>query len=226
MTRCRREKIKKAGNREMELLDIHTHHAQPQPQGVIVLRVGESAGLATSDAQLYSVGIHPWDTVHDISEDYRNALTTLASRSEIVAIGETGIDLTPRGGPMFRQMQVFKMHIDLSESLCKPLVIHDVKGDDIVIGAKRDYRPKQNWVIHGFRRKPSVAEMLLRAGCWLSFGAEFNPEALKITPEDRILAETDDTAKSIEEVIAGLSASYGKDLTATIAANTRKFLGI
>lgn len=127
---------------------------------------------------------------------------------------------------MFRQLLVFKRHVEISESVRKPIVIHDVKGHDVIVGARRDLAPTQNWAIHGFRRKREVAAMLLRAGCWLSFGAEFNPDALRATPEDRILAETDETPVTIEEVITRLSAAYGKDLTETIAANTRNFLGM
>lgn len=210
----------------MYLLDIHTHHAIPQPHGVVALRFGVDKCATIMGAQRYSVGMHPWDTVREINEEEWNELVALAKRAEVLAIGETGIDLTPRGGPMYKQLQVFKRHVDLSENICKPLIIHDVKGQDVIVGAKRDFAPTQNWAIHGFRRKPEVARMLLRSGCWLSFGADFNPDALRATPEDRILAETDESPLQIEEVITKLSAAYGKDLTATIAANTRKFLGI
>ncbi|MDE6393489.1 MAG: TatD family hydrolase [Muribaculaceae bacterium] len=210
----------------MEILDIHTHHEAPQPQGVVALclRDGE-ATPSMMPTQRYSVGIHPWDTTLEPSEKLWTRVETAASLPETVAIGESGVDLTPRGGPMFRQIQIFRRHTDLSEKLCKPLVIHDVKGHDVIIGCRRDLHPAQNWVIHGFRRKAEVARMLLRAGCWLSFGAEFNPDALRATPADRILAETDESPLTIDEVITRLSAAYGSDLRETIAANTRKFLG-
>ncbi len=210
----------------MELLDIHTHHAAPQPRGVVAIRVTGEDMPTISATQRYSAGVHPWDTVRDVTDAEWGELEELVRRPEIVAVGETGIDLTPRGGPMFRQLLVFKRHVEISESVRKPIVIHDVKGHDVIVGARRDLAPTQNWAIHGFRRKREVAAMLLRAGCWLSFGAEFNPDALRATPEDRILAETDETPVTIEEVITRLSAAYGKDLTETIAANTRNFLGM
>ena len=70
-----------------------------------------------------------------------------------------------------------------------------------------------------------MARMFVRAGCWLSFGAEFNRDALLAIPADRILAETDESTFTIDEVITRLSAAYGSDLRETIAENTRKFLG-
>lgn len=236
----------------MEILDIHTHHAVPQPEGVVSLCLrkvrieagkvslsAEGVPVVTADMitnptpdaavldieQKYSVGIHPWDTLEDPGEEEWDALRTLAAEPNVVAVGECGIDLTPKGGPLFRQMQIFKRHVELSEELGKPLVLHDVKAHDIIAGARRDMKPTQPWAIHGFRRKPEVAAMLLRAGCWLSFGAEFNSETLLATPKDRILAETDESPLSIEEVIGRLSAAYGEDLRGTIAENTRRFLG-
>lgn len=212
----------------MDILDIHTHHAVPQPQGIVAVCISEGNRNPKFDpTQRYSIGIHPWDTLltTDCTREWET-VERYASEPEIVAIGETGIDLTPRGGPMFRQLQVFKRHIGLSERLCKPLVIHDVKGHDIVVGARRDLKPTQPWAIHGFRGKPEVAEMLVRAGCMLSFGAEFNPETLRNVPPEVILAETDAAPLDIAEVIARLSDAYGSDLTDLIKANTRRFLGL
>lgn len=211
----------------METLDIHTHHPAPQPEGIVALRLSVDREMPILlKTQLYSTGVHPWDTTCEIPEKEWKELERLAADSGVVAIGECGVDLTPKGGPLFRQLQVFKRQVEISERLGKPMVIHDVKAHDIIAGARRDMKPAQNWAIHGFRRKPEVAQMLLRAGCYLSFGPEFNPETLFSTPEDRILAETDESDIDIHEVIARLSNAYGKDLTQVIAANTRRFLGL
>ncbi|MBD5305144.1 MAG: TatD family deoxyribonuclease [Bacteroides sp.] len=210
----------------MEILDIHTHHAAPQPQAVVSLRVlQETEKFVLDESQFYSVGIHPWDTQSENVEELYGLLDSLASQPPVVAIGEAGIDLNV-GGPLFRQLNVFRHNIELSESLCKPLVIHDVKAHDIIIGARRDLKPTQKWVIHGFRQKPQIAEMMLRAGLYISFGAQFNPETLSIVPDDRILAETDESEFSISDVIKRISAVRDKDMTQIIAENTRLFLGL
>lgn len=209
----------------MEILDIHTHHSVPQPEGVVSLRVSkEGESYLLEPEQAYSVGIHPWDTVADAIESRFPLLETLASQPGVVAIGEAGIDLNV-GGPLFRQLQIFRNHVELSEELQKPLIIHNVKGHDIIIGAHRDLHPAQKWAIHGFRQKPEVAQMFLRAGFYLSFGAVFNPETLAAMPADRILAETDDSELSIHEVIKRLSEVRGEDMLPLIKENTRIFLG-
>lgn len=204
----------------MPLLDIHTHHPAPQPEAIISIPAGE---FSPAEDQFYSVGIHPWDTMAAPTEEFWKALETAASRPDVLAIGECGVD-TLKGGPMFRQLQVLKRQIELSERLGKPLIIHDVKAHDVITGLRRDLMPTQPWVIHGFRGKPTVAKMLTDAGMYLSFGEKFNAESLQQTPADRILAETDESSLSITEIITVLSTAAGRDLTEEIASNTRAVL--
>lgn len=205
-------------------LDIHTHHPAPQPFGIVALAANEAASdFHSVGDQRYSVGVHPWLTAQPIADEIWGELEKLCALPEVVAIGECGIDKL-KGGPLFRQINVFKRHIDLSEKLGKPLVIHDVKAHDVIVGLKNDLKPTQNWVIHGFRAKPSVAKMMTDAGIYLSFGEKFNPETPKAVPFNFILAETDESDWSIQEVIANLSLNLGRDITETIAVNTAEFL--
>lgn len=207
------------------ILDIHTHRAAPQPEGIISLRLREDSDLTIIDEnQLYSVGIHPWDTLQNPTPAEFSQLEKLAELPQTAAIGEAGIDLLSHREALYKQLQIFKRHIEISERLHKPLVIHDVKAHDIILGAQRDLKPKQNWVIHGFRGKAGVAEMLLKAGLYLSFGAEFNAETLKRMPAEKILAETDESESDIYEIINKISQVRDEDMTGLIASNTRRFL--
>ncbi len=203
----------------MRILDIHTHKPAPRPEAVVAVSPESFLPL---EGQAYSVGIHPWDTVSEISPDLWLRLENACGDSQVLAVGECGIDLL-KGGPLFRQMQVFRRQAELAESLCKPLVIHCVRAHDIVIGIKKELKPRQNWVIHGFRGKPTVARMLLDAGMWLSFGPRFNPDSLEVTPLDRILAETDDSDLSIDDVIGLMSESKETLSPETIAGNAAVF---
>lgn len=206
------------------ILDIHSHRPAPYPEGVVCLRLSPHEPLpALLEGQLYSVGIHPWDTGEDLDPAIFNSLQKLAESPQIVAIGECGIDPL-KGGPMFRQLQAFRRQVVISESLEKPLVIHAVKSYDIIMGLKRDLKPTQPWILHGFRGKPSAARQLADKGIYLSFGEKFNPEALAAVPENMILAETDESPLSIEEIIGRLSEAAASDLTLTIAENTQRLL--
>lgn len=207
----------------MKILDLHTHHGVPQPEGIAAIRF-EGKETALDRNQLYSIGVHPWDSIRDLSETDWKLLEQMAMRPEIAAIGEAGVDLAGKGAALFKQLNLFKRQVELSERLGKPLVIHDVKAHDIMVGLRRDLKPAQNWAIHGFRGKPEVAAMLLRAGCYISFGEQFNRATLLSMPEDKILAETDDAPVDIERVISMISEVRDKDMTDVIAENTLKFL--
>ena len=63
------------------------------------------------------------------------------------------------------------------------------------------------WIVHGFRGNARVASQLLDAGFYLSYGERFNPEALAVTPADRLLAETDESLLPIDEIHRRLAAS-------------------
>lgn len=202
------------------ILDIHTHCPAPYPEGVVSVMETEFEPLP---GQLYSVGIHPWDTVDGIAPDAFDELETVASLPCVAAIGECGVDLL-KGAPLYRQLQIFKRQVEISEKLSKPLIIHAVKASDIILGLKRDLRPTQPWIIHGFRGKPALGAQLLQAGLMLSFGEKFNPETIASMPRDRILAETDESQLSIEEIIKNLSIAAGTDLMDIIRSNTARVL--
>lgn len=202
------------------ILDIHTHHPAPQPNAVVCTTPDNFNPI---EGQIYSVGIHPWDIQGEISEETWEKLAEAARHPQVGAIGECGIDLV-KGGPLFKQMQVMRRQIDLSEEIGKPLVIHCVHAHDIVIGLRRDLKPSQDWLIHGFRGKPTIATMYIDAGFRISFGANFNHDSVGKVPNDRIFAETDESATPIEEIITQLSALKGEDLTPIIARNSSAFL--
>ena len=190
------------------LLDLHTHLPAPRSEAVISCTPEELPSDTDFPGQVYSVGLHPWKVgFTGMTEEELTSLTEAARREDVVAIGETGIDKAHHGAaPLFAQMNAFKAHIELSENIGKPLIIHCVKAHDIIIQMRKDLNPSQRWVIHGFRGKPSILMMLIEAGIDVSYGEKYNPESVAITPPDHIFAETDESTIPIEEIINHLSA--------------------
>lgn len=208
------------------ILDMHTHKEAPQPLAIINIRVKGDGNIPVLDpSQAYSVGIHPWDLPEMNQEQIDAAIKeveTLAALPNVLAVGECGVD-TLRGGAMFRQLNTFKAQIQISEQTSKPMIIHNVKADDIVCALRRDLKPRQPWCLHGYRGKPAAALQLIKAGCFLSFNNQFNPQTLQTIPTDRILAETDEAPLSIEEIIRLLSEARSEDLSNIIATNSALF---
>ncbi len=213
------------------ILDIHTHSLSPNPEAIIdisslLLESGRDFELPSgySEKQLFSVGIHPWTLTQEPPEELFAKIEQAAVNPQVAIIGETGIDI-PKGGPLFRQMTVFKKMIEISEKAAKPLLIHNVKAQDIIIGLHKEIKPTQPWIIHGFRSKPSVAEMFIRQGFYLSFGQAFNAMTVHNAPHELILAETDESELPISEILHLLSDARGTDLTHYIVENTDRLLG-
>lgn len=202
----------------MRILDIHTHKPAPQPEGVVSLR---NFDVELLEGQFYSAGIHPWDTIEPITEETFSQLEILARDPQIFAIGECGVD-PGKGGAMFRQLQILKRQIDLSEKLRKPVILHCVKSADIILGLKRDLQPTQPWIIHGFRGKPALARQLTEKGIYLSFGEKFNADTVMMMPPNLLLAETDESILTITEIIEALNVAANRDLTPEILSNTQE----
>lgn len=204
------------------ILDIHTHGPAPRPEAVIAL---SPVGFEPIEGQLYSLGFHPWDSGEPVTPEMWDLLDSLLDNPQVVAVGECGVD-TLKGAPLFRQMQIFKRHVELSEKHAKPLIIHEVKAHDIITGLRKDLNPSQKWAIHGFRYKPSVAKMMTDLGIYLSFGEKFNAETLAAVPDELLLAETDESTLPIAEIIGRLSEVKGRDIEHLIAHNSSRFLSL
>ena len=156
---------------------------------------------------LYSVGIHPWN-YRRVTPAALRLLRALAAEPQVRAIGECGLDplvqvprqqscaathpqLT-RAEILRDQTRLLHFHFELSERLGKPLLLHIVRAFPEIIALRRQWRPSQPWIIHGFRGKPQLARELLAHGFHLSYGLKYNPESFALTPPGRSLRETDD----------------------------------
>ena len=147
----------------------------------------------------FSVGVHPWH----VASIRMEVVQSLALNPCVIAIGETGLDkATAKTLQDFSlQHALFLEHIQLSEKIRKPLIIHCVRAWNELLHIRKTVKPSMPWIIHGFRGKAATASQLLEAGLFLSFGAFYHPEALKIAWEKkRLLAETDDKNISIKEI--------------------------
>lgn len=165
--------------------DIHTHNLNAGDDAIINL----PWGAEVPDSGYYSVGIHPWDTA-DATEADIERLRRLAAHPRVVAVGEAGMDAL-RGGPLADQEALLRRHIAVSEAVGKPLILHAVRTLSDILRLRRELRPTQRWVIHGFRGKPATALQLIAAGIDISIGARHNPDVPAVVPAAHLHHETD-----------------------------------
>lgn len=197
------------------MIDNHTHNLHRDAVVNLDPTSVNPGELYLRRGYMYSVGIHPWNVLIATAADER-WVRALAADPRVVAIGETGLDSVHVGYKWERcdgdwnvvethpdldaQMAMLDFHIFLSEHLRKPLLLHIVKRYPEIIRLRGKLKPAQPWVIHGFRGKPGLAQELLKAGFYLSYGGKFNPQSVAVTPPDRLLVETDDTSIPVSRV--------------------------
>lgn len=188
------------------LINIHTHHPTAAV-GVLEIQSVRFGEIPEPDASYYSVGLHPWYLEGISRENVLIWLREQAARPEVLAIGEAGLDKLT-GAAWDVQIQAFEWCIEVSEEVGRPLVVHCVRAYEEVLAVKKRLKPKQTWMIHGFRKNLSVAKRLLDAGCVLSYGAallqgqDALQEAFIYTPDNAFFLETDDQDVDIRAVYA------------------------
>lgn len=208
----------------MKLYDIHTHQIlledNDEPFHSCILDINPSeieVAKVTYQHHNFSCGIHPWYSKD--GESQFKLLSEIASDPKVVAIGETGLDKIK--GPSFSiQIPLFKQHIELSEQLKKPLIIHAVKAWEELYHIRKDAKPTQPWIIHGFRGNPQITEQMKKVGFMFSLGERFNVNSLEFIPTESLFCETDESAISIFEVYRQVASvlNYDVESLATLVA--------
>jgi TatD DNase family protein len=126
-------------------------------------------------------------------------IDALAQSPHVRAVGETGLDYF-RTGEAGRAAQhaSFREHIRMAKRHDRTLVIHDRDAHDDVLAVLDDEGVPERTVMHCFSGDAELARACVDRGAYLSFAgtvtfknADNLREALRVTPADRILVETD-----------------------------------
>ena len=144
-----------------------------------------------------SVGVHPnTKTEH---EPAAPELAALAGDTEVVAIGETGLDYYRSSGDLGWQRDRFRTHIAAARQAGKPLIIHsrDAQGDTTRL-LKEEGADAVGGVMHCFVDDWKTACEAMDLGFYISFSgivtfknAQEVQEVARQVPLDRLLVETD-----------------------------------
>ncbi len=160
--------------------------------------VGKVIELAERHPSVYaSVGVHPNE--REGHEPELEELLELASRPEVVAIGETGLDYFHGSGDLDWQRDRFRRHIAAARACGKPLIVHmrDAAEDTLAI-LKQEKASEVGGVMHCFTGDWDTATEALELGFYVSFSGIItfkNAGALRKVaaqvPDERLLVETD-----------------------------------
>ena len=208
-----------------ELLDCHTHSHEVNGLAIRSLTYEEwSGGVTIQEGQLYSIGLHPWslplaERLSDLIDQMRSLL---ASTPQIVAIGECGIDKVRSNASLAEQRTWLEAQMRLACQFHRPILLHTVRAWSETIEIRRELAQEFDqlppMVLHGFRARGEVAQMMLNQGFALSFGRHYDSAALRLAYEaNELLVETDDLPQGLthQEALAEIYTRLAERVVAT-----------
>ncbi|XP_076834385.1 putative deoxyribonuclease TATDN3 isoform X3 [Brachyhypopomus gauderio] len=205
--------------------DIDDVIVQSKKAGIMALvAVGEHAGEFEKILQLSQrfsgfvmpcLGVHPVQG-HDpacprgaVLEDLESALPLIEKYKEhIVAIGEVGLDFTPRvvssDAGKESQRQVLIRQAEIAKHLSLPLNVHSRSAGRPTIHLLKELGV-ENALLHAFDGKPSVAMEGVRAGYYFSIPPSIvrseQQKLVKQLPLENLCLETDSPALGPEKQV-------------------------
>jgi TatD DNase family protein len=162
-----------------------------------------SAGIRLAeqyDFMYATVGVHPHDA-SKADESTWQELTSLAAHPKVIAVAEIGLDYHYDFSPRETQRAVFARQLRISLDSNLPIAIHTREAWADTVALLREHwsgSPNPGGIFHCFSGSPAEAEEALALGFLLSYSgiitfpkAEQLREAVRRTPLDRLLVETD-----------------------------------
>lgn len=156
--------------------------------GVSAARAATVRGLAARYGFAFAVGLHPQELPcsRELPSDPTGAS----------AVGECGLDAgTPV--PMETQLEVLRAHLALAHEAGLPVILHCQRAHDALLAALRPWAPLRG-VVHSYSGGADRVDAYVRLGLHLSYAGAITwerarrpVEALRRTPLERLLAETD-----------------------------------
>ena len=186
------------------------------------------------DSVYFGAGVHPMDA-HKVLDDELSKIERLSEHVKCVCIGEVGIDLYWDKTHLERQVEVFNKMIEIANAKKLPLSVHMRDATEPTLKILKQNKTKLGYggVLHCYAGSKETLKEILDLGFYIGFGGTLTfknarnvLEVAKVTPLDRILAETDspylspepkrgtiNTPKNVVYVTAKLSEILGIELT-------------
>ena len=144
-----------------------------------------------------TLGVHPHDGA-TYSEEAEKFIRQNAPRSEVVALGEMGLDYYYNNTVKEKQHEAFRAQLQLAKELKLPVEIHTRDAEDDTISILSEFKGEVTGLIHCFTGTKWLAEKALDLGFNISISgvvtfknADDLRKTVQFIPQDRIHVETD-----------------------------------
>ena len=198
-------------------IDIHTHKIKSCDNLIQIVNL--DLNRLCPEQGFYSYGIHPW-ILDDADFQEEKALQTLGENlklSQVIALGEAGLDKMHKAS-FERQIELFERQIELSETMQKPMILHDVRSHNEIIALRKKRKAQQPWIVHGFSGTEQDVRQLVGQRIYLSVGESLlHPErkiykSFKFIDLDYLFLETDMAEIGVDTVYEAAAKILGMDL--------------
>jgi TatD DNase family protein len=162
-----------------------------------------SAGIRLAEQYDFiyaTVGVHPHDASKADESTWKD-LSSLTAHPKVIAVAEIGLDYHYDFSPRETQRAVFARQLRIALDANLPIAIHTREAWADTVALLREHwsgSPNPGGIFHCFSGSPTEAEEALALGFLLSYSgiitfpkAEQLREAVRRTPLDRLLVETD-----------------------------------
>ena len=150
-------------------VDIHTHSAKASDNLLQIVNL--DLEQERPEQGYFSYGIHPWlldNTGFQVDATLKK-LEDLLQQPHVLALGEAGLDKMHKNR-FEQQIILFERQIELSETLHKPMILHDVKSHNEILALRKKHKARQPWILHGFNGTEQDIQQLTGQGLYLSVG--------------------------------------------------------
>jgi TatD DNase family protein len=143
-----------------------------------------------------ALGLHP----EDVKADWQEQLSLVeeairAHRSELVAIGEIGLDYYWDKTYKEEQQEVLRLQMELAKELDFPVILHNREATEDIMRIVKEVGGRG--VFHCFNGSRETAQQILDMGFYFGIGGVLTfknsklAEKLDVVPLERIVLETD-----------------------------------
>jgi TatD DNase family protein len=167
--------------------------------GVERMMIIDAPEFAEAHECMYAtIGVHPHEASKATEEAFAR-MREMTRHPKVRAVGEIGLDYHYDFSPRDVQMSVFRRQLETAHEAGLPIVVHTREAwDDTLRAIGQTGGLPHGGIMHCFTGDSEQARQAVEMGFHLAFGgvltfpkAEAVREAARVTPEDRLLVETD-----------------------------------
>ncbi len=187
------------GKEDRIVENAHTQDVHMIITGSSIFSSSQAASYVSCKTDIWSTaGVHPHDAKSCDDHTIDILRNLILNNSNVVAVGECGLDYDRMYSPKDIQLKYFKEQVKLAVELNKPLFLHEREAFEDMYSILSEYEDLKA-VIHCFTGNRKMAEKYLELGCYIGITGwvcddrrnQDVLDALAIIPADRLMVETD-----------------------------------